>query len=290
MGTRFYALFPNLEEGKAERLFYHLKSEVNRIERKLSRFYPESDVSKLNMAPFGEPVEPDSELFELLEGCKYMWEKTQGAFDITCRPLLEFWKRDGASEGEEFLNACSRCGFEHLLLHNETGSVTMTTEGLELDFGGVGKGYALEKIKELLLHSGVEQAFISFGESSILALGDHPAGGNWKIGMNNYLEPGASLYEFRIHDGSVSTSSNFYLNDSGILINHGHIIDQVSKKPHLKLSSVSVSADSPLLSEMLSTAFLIMDDELVSLILAEYDEVKVVRADYEEGMTKIRKF
>lgn len=290
MGTRFYALLPDLEEGRAERLFYHMKGEVRRIERKLSRFLPESDISRLNTTPAGETITLDQELWDLLEGCRFMWDKTNGAFDLTLRPLTEFWKEKNAEVGDLHSEAREKCGFEHLKLDVESGTLVFGREGMELDFGGLGKGYALEKVKEMVLNGGAESAFISFGESSILAVGEHPAGGAWKIGMNNYLEPGQTLHEFRVENGSVSTSSNFYLNDSGSLINHRHIIDPKSGTPFEKLSAVSVSAKSPLLAEMLSTACLIADDQLVEQLSREYGSIEVVRADYSKESAVLTEF
>lgn len=280
MGTRFYALLPDLEEGKAERLFYHLRGEVNRIEQKMSRFLPESEVSRLNAAAAGETVEPDEELFDLLQACRYIWEKTDGAFDLTCRPLMEYWKDKESEADEDFQQVKDRCGFQHLLLDPDQRTAAFTRNGMEIDFGGLGKGYALEKIKEMILNTEAKSAFISFGESSVLALGEHPAGGAWKIGMNNYLDPGKTLHEFRLCGGSVSTSSNFRVNDSGRLVNHRHIIDPHSGKPWENLSAVSVHAESPLLAEMLSTACLVSESEKIRSLKEAYPEVDIVRADY----------
>lgn len=161
---------------------------------------------------------------------------------------------------------------------------------MELDLGGFGKGYALEKVKQMIESSAVDHAFISFGESSVLAMGEHPAGGAWKIGINDYTNPGNSIHEFEVTDGSVSTSSNFYLNDEGELENHQHVINPETGKPHELFTAVSVSAESPILAEILSTACLILPDEKIDELLKKYEDIKVIKVNYESDEPAITIF
>lgn len=292
MGTRFHALFPGIEETRAERVFYRIKMEIERIESKISRFLPDSDLSKINRMAAIAPVEMDPEMTDILSACQYCWNLTNGAFDSTLRPLMEYWKGEyhNNSEGSNFVNIREKVGFQHLRLDSESRTISFENDQIELDLGGFGKGYALEKVKELLLDASVDQAFISFGESSILAIGNHPAGDKWRIGMNNYAEPGNSVHEFRVSNGSVSTSSNFYLGDDGKLRNHRHVIDPETGKPHEPFTSVSVSAESPVLAEMLSTAFLVSTDDKIQEVMKQYDNLEVIRVDYKSEGVKLTTF
>lgn len=230
---------------------------------------------------------------DILLVCQTCWELTDGLFDITLRPLLNYWRStDPANRGEsEFLQIKERTGQEHVRIDEEKQILSFEQEGIEIDLGGFGKGYALEKIKELLNDMKVNRAFISFGESSILAIGDHPAGGDWKIGINNYLKPGSSAYEFKVRDGSVSTSSNFHLTDEGSLEKHSHIIDPMTGEPPESLSSVSVKFSSAVVAEMMSTAFLICtDDKKITEVVKKYHGMEAIRVDYNAGTPRITQF
>lgn len=95
MGTRFHLLMAETDEDVGFRIYQRIKNEVNRIEKKLSRFVPASDISRLNVAAFEYPAMVDDELFDVLKACKFCWEITAGAFDPTLRPLMEFQKNNG---------------------------------------------------------------------------------------------------------------------------------------------------------------------------------------------------
>mgnify|MGYP003133609875 CR=1 FL=1 len=292
MGTRFHALIPGIEETHAERIFYQIKMEVERIESKISRFLPDSDLSRINRLAAKKPVQMDPEMSDILNACHYCWSLTDRAFDSTLRPLMEYWKEDheDSLNDSDFKNIIDNVGFQHLTLDESDSTVMFDNDQVELDLGGFGKGYALEKVKEMLSDASIDQAFISFGESSILAIGDHPAGDKWRIGMNNYVNPGNTVHEFRVNNGSVSTSSNFFLDDAGRLRNHRHVINPKTGKPHEPFTSVSVSAESPVLAEMLSTAFLVSSDEKINEVMNHYENLEVIRVDYEPGNAIITQF
>ena len=292
MGTRFHSVLPKVENEEGDRIHELLKKEVARIENKLSRFIPGSELSKVNKQARKKPITVDNELFEILNSCKYCWELTDGAFDVSLRPMMEYWKdqKNGSDCREDFSVVKTSLGMQKITLNAETRSVMFDNSMLEIDLGGFGKGYALEKVKNLLEKSAVNDAFISFGESSILALGEHPAGDSWKVGINDYLNPGSSIHEFKVKRGSVSTSSNFYVNDQGKLHNHKHVIDPETGMPHEEFTSVSVLAESPVLAEVMSTAFLTMSDEKIRHVKNRYDGMEVVRVNYESDEPKITKF
>ena len=292
MNTRFHVIIPGIDDENGDRLFGAVKQEVNRIENKLSRFIPDSDVAMLNKKAANESVRADDEFFEIINACRVCWDITEGAFDPTLRPLMEYWKnRSEVDEADKKLNSIKdNIGMEKVQIDSESKTIHFDSDGLEIDLGGFGKGYALEKVKYMLEDASVKSAFISFGESSILALGEHPAGGSWKIGMNDYLNPGQSLHRFYVSGGSVSTSSNFFVSDNGRLKNHRHVIDPRIGQPVERCCSVSVSAESPVLAEMLSTAFLVSPDEVIYEVMNQYDHLEVIKVDYESGQGIVTEF
>lgn len=294
MNTRCHVVLPGLDTDKAEQVFSLLKKEVARVEQDLSRFIPDSVISQINNNAAQKPVLVNDEVFEILQTCRKYYDLTEGAFDITLRPLLDFWRNnipESADENQlnEIINST---GMDKVILDETENSVTFGHEGIEIDLGGYGKGYALELLNKSLRKFSVESAFISFGESSILTRGHHPAGDHWQVGMNDYLNPGSSLHTFKVRDGSVSTSSNFYVDDRGKLQNHRHVISPFSGHPVGDFKSVSVCSGSPVLAEIFSTAFLVSSDEFIHTILQSEETglVDAIKADYTSGESVVTRF
>ena len=290
MGTRCHLVLPGMEASRAERIFYVVKQEVNRVETCLSRFIPHSDISVINQHAGKEPVTVSDEIFKILESCLDFYELTEGAFDITLRPLMQYWKNK-QTNGESDLQLyelLDNLGSKQIVLNEKDQTVFLKNEKVEIDLGGFGKGYGLVTVHKLFQDFEVKNAFLSFGESSILTLGCHPAGDHWIIGLNDYTSPGQSVYSFSLNEGSVSTSSNFYVDDHGKLHNHRHVINPFTGYPVEDIVTVSVRADSPVTAEILSTAFLVLADETIESIREDIPECEIVRINYTTGQPEIQ--
>jgi FAD:protein FMN transferase len=275
MGSRFNAVLPFYNHEICEQLFNLIQNEVLRIESKLSYFYPESEVYKINKTACKSFVKIDDELFNILETCLEYSGQTFGAFDITLRPIIESIEKNGGAatkDGRSFLN--------QIKLNNTDKSVYFESDKVKIDFGGFGKGYALEKIKSFLDDSPIENAFISFGESSIMTKGKHPKGDNWQVGIKNFFDAQDSIHTFNLSDSSISSSGNYYVDDSGQLHNKVNVINPVTGSPVEGLSVVSVKSGSPLEAEILSTAFLVMQDEQINTVLDGFKDIEVVKVNY----------
>lgn len=292
MNTRCYVVLPGLDHNHADQVYHKIKLEINRIEKKLSRFIPESDISFINKHAFKKPVILDEELFDILITCKKYSELTEGAFDITLRPLMNFWKEQPEDHipGNEFPQLLDDVGMKHIQIDKDKKSVSFDSELIEIDLGGFGKGYAMEKIDELLCEHHIVHAFISFGESTILTRGCHPAGNCWKVGLNDYLNPGSSVHKFELNNGSMSTSANFYLNDSGTICNHRHVIVPETGYPVEECIQVSVSGESSIATEILSTAFLVSTDTLIEKTKGKLADLEIVKVDYSSGKSQAEIF
>jgi len=282
MGTRCYIVLPGIGEDRGEQVFEVIRQEVKRIESSLSRFIPHSEISIINKNAITEPVTVSPEIFDVLWTCKKYYEWTRGAFDITMRPLLEYWKGKPSNDESDLrlYELMDSIGMNRIQLNEEEQTVAFENETIEIDLGGFGKGYALDKCRELLQKASVENAFISFGESSVLTLGRHPAGDHWKVGLNNYSQPGEALHTFAVNEASVSTSSNFFVDDNGKLCNHRHVINPFTGYPVEKCMTVSVCSGSSLVAEVLSTAFLVSSEETIRSVKDEVESCSVVKVDY----------
>jgi FAD:protein FMN transferase len=282
MGTRCHVILPGIDADRGQHISAVLKHEINRIETILSRFIAHSDIALINFKGREEPVPVDQETFSILKTCIDYHHRTGGAFDITLRPLLDYWKnrKDDEEATTELYRLLDYTGTENIVLDEENQTVFLKNTTVELDLGGFGKGYALSRLEEFLDDFSVRDAFISFGESSVLTRGAHPAGDHWKIGVNNHLKPGESIHTFDVNSGSVSTSGNFYLDNHGNLQNHRHVINPFTGYPVKNLVSVSVHARSPVVAEILSTAYLVLSDDFMDVIRHDVPDCEIVKITY----------
>lgn len=290
MGTRCNIVLPGMDADESEVIARHLKTEILRIEGLLSRFLPDSEVSKVNEEASQQPVAVKDELFQVLKSCRHYHELTGGYFDITLRPVMQYWQDLPTGDTDTIDKLLMGLGTDKISLHDDGGYVSFQNENLSIDLGGFGKGYALDQVNRMLLRFGVENAFISMGESSILTLGNHPAGDCWKVGIKDYKAPDHSLHTFHVRYGSVSTSSNFFVDDNGDLVNNRHVIQPKTGIPVDDMVTVSVCAESAELAEVMSTALLVMPDELIEQASHKLPNMEVLKVDYGTGEANLTFF
>lgn len=283
MGTRFNAVIPFLDFEKGDRIFHNLQQEVTKVESLLSYFYRNSEVFKLNHRNRNINIPISEELFIVFEICFSYNLLTEGAFDITLRPIIEHIQ-DGLDKiGNDKKNIKSNnFGMDKIKLNKDDQSITFDNDYLKIDFGGFGKGYALEKIKAILSEYNIRDAFISFGESSVTALGKHPNGNCWNVGINNYLSPGSSICTIELNNESLSSSANFTISDSGSVNRKINVIDPVTKVPASRNKSITVKSSSPVEAEILSTAFLILQKESIEKLIGKINRISAVEVIYND--------
>jgi FAD:protein FMN transferase len=292
MGTRCHLVLPGVDENRADQIFQVVKHEINRVESCLSRFIPYSEISLINTHAAQAPFMVSEEIYNVLKTCLEYHKLTSGGFDITLRPVMQYWQNKSCYGASDLLlyEMLDSTGTRNIVLDEENRTVYLSHDRMEIDLGGFGKGYGLARVHKMFLDFKVENAFLSFGESSILTMGHHPAGDHWKIGLNNYVNPGHNIYMFTQNQGSVSTTSNFYVDDEGVLHSHRHVINPFTGYPVEDFVTVSVQSVCPVVAEILSTAFLVLSDNVIETICLDIAECEVVKVDYTTGHPEIVKF
>ncbi len=230
---------------------------LSHLEQELSRFDPRSDVSRINSLKPSETIRVGLATFECLEISSKMNQATFGAFDVTVAPLCSLWKRCADSEPSalEIESTMGKTGMRNLILDKTNLSVGVLTEGVEVDLGGIGKGYAVDQMVEVLKDWGIESALIHGGQSSVYALGDGMGGDPWRLSFREGKETGSDLPCVFLQD--------FSLSGSGTFIQGRHVIDpRTGKAIPVHATSWALTARA-VESDALSTAFLIMEDEEV---------------------------
>ena len=241
---------------------------VAELEAVLTTYAPASATSRMNAGAGSGPVAAPATLARILADSQRLSRATRGSFDPTVGPLIELWTRAGRSGrlpgAAEIATARRLVGIERIAIDAE-GRVSLAP-GMAVNFGGVGKGWALDRARELLEERGIERALLDFGGSSWLALGapaDAPA---WRVLLRDGRGGYAGAASLR--DTSVSFSESF--GDSSEIEGrrYGHVIDPRSGWPIQEpLAAVALARDGAT-AEALTKALLVLGPEEGLAVLA----------------------
>jgi thiamine biosynthesis lipoprotein len=229
MGTRLDVLLFGEDRQQLESLWLDAEAELYRQEKMLSRFDKESEVAKINHDAQFSSVRLSGELWEILLDCRRYYELTNGCFDVT---LSDFSK---------------------IIIQEESHSILFDQYGILLDFGGYAKGYALQCVRKRFSVAGIKRALVNFGNSSVLAVGTHPHGENWPIGIEDPAG-GALITTFNLKDTSMSVSGNTPANPQ-------HIVNTEKSVMVGGDMMVAVVSDNPIDAEVLTTAWVASGEE-----------------------------
>jgi FAD:protein FMN transferase len=287
MGTRFSMVLPGVDTMTGETLAEFADSHLRSQERLMSRFDALSPVSELNRRAVEEPTPVPPALWSILAQCRNHWQHTRGAFDITQCPLNQLWRehvQSGAEPSEQMIrDTRARTGLDRIRFDDAARTLKFATDGMSLDLGGFGKGFALERLAEHFRAQGIERAFFSFGESSVTVIGSHPHGPAWPVGIANMFHPETATHTFSLRDASLSTSGTAPFNETGGPQNFGHIINPRDGRPISGYRTMSVMSPSAIDAEVLSTALLVTPEIERAEILSGYPGASAIEITYESS-------
>jgi thiamine biosynthesis lipoprotein len=221
--------------------------EAGRLDGMLSNYLPASEWSRMNRTAGLRPLRLSAELFQLISDCMKYSQQSAGAFDITVGPLMKVWGfyrgEGGLPQRAEIRNALARTGYRHVRLDPAAQTIRFDQTGVELDPGGIGKGYAVDRMVEVLKGNGVEIALVSAAGSSIYGLGappDEPRG--WRVTIRAPGNAKQSAAEVFLKNTSLSTSGSYEKFFWAEGRRYSHIMDPRTGYPAQGASSVSVLA------------------------------------------------
>jgi thiamine biosynthesis lipoprotein len=242
--------------------------EVDRLEGELSRFIGNSDIARINNLPADEPLILGLDAFECLElGCK-LYEQTDGAFDITIGSLFSCWRDEDEKPRtptkKELELAREHTGAHLLILDELEHTVQLSISPVQVDLGGIGKGYAVDKVAELLRDWSIEVVLISGGYSSVLALEGPEQTKGWPLTLSDPDNHKQILAHLRLEGRALSGSG---------LQKGRHIIDPRTAQPVKGRFAAWASASDAATADALSTAFMIMSPEEIEKICRSHPDV-----------------
>jgi thiamine biosynthesis lipoprotein len=239
---------------------------VERLETQMTIYRDDSEVSLLNARAASESVIVEEGLYHLLQRAKELHGVTDGAFDVTAGPLSKTWgfyRRQGRiPEDREIEAALELVGSDklHLNTNSAGNAIRFDLPGMEINLGGIGKGYALDRAAQLLTHAGVEDFVIHGGQSSVLARGSRQGSPTdaWQVNIRHPLRDERLVASFLLRDRAVGTSGparqSFYYRGR----RYGHILDPRTGHPVDGVHSCSVVANDAATADALSTAFFVL--------------------------------
>ncbi|WP_156351247.1 FAD:protein FMN transferase [Sphingomonas sp. Leaf25] len=263
MNTRFSLVVPNISAESGESLAIDIGRRLVQDECVMSRFDPDAEVATINRLPARRRLPLSDRLFAILSDCRAHWIRTHGAFDVTLGATNDNWRSGGRGPG-----ASAPGGWDQVDLDADRRTIAFAQAGVRIDLGGVGKGIALQGVAGRIAAAGIDHAFVSFGDSSILIIGPQPGGAAWRIGIRDEGEPAASLHAFDLYGGSVSTS--------GIDPIRPHLIEPTARRAPRGWRMLSVACACPVEAEVLSTALIVRPAKERAAILANYPSVQAV--------------
>jgi thiamine biosynthesis lipoprotein len=220
----------------------------------LSNYRTDSELSQLNRNAAAKPVKVSKELFDLVSACLRYSEASEGAFDISVGPLMKVW---GFYKGSghfphraEIRGAMANVGYKNIVLDAAQQTVSYRRTGVEIDPGGIGKGYAVDRMVNILRNNGIRSGLITAGSSSIYGIGAPPTESKgWRIAIKHPKDPGQSVEEVFLKDMSMSTSGNYekFFRVAGKV--YSHIMDPRTGYPAPGMLQVSVVTPKTLDSE-----------------------------------------
>ena len=262
MGNRFEISVVAESENYAIECIDDAVNEIRRIEKLLTTFDESSQTNSINRNAGIEPVIVDREVFELISRSKKISELTQGAFDITYGSVdKRIWNFDqnmtSLPDPAIARKLVRLINYENIILDKNNSTVFLREKGMRIGFGGIGKGYAADKAKSLLIQKGISSGIVN-ASGDLTVWGKQPDGETWTIGI---ADPNAARHAFsslELTNTSIATSGNY---EKFILVDgkkFSHTIDPKTGMPVTGIKSVTIIAPMAELADALATPVMIM--------------------------------
>jgi thiamine biosynthesis lipoprotein len=246
-------------------------AELENVDNLMSDYKDDSQISRVNRDAYNQPVRVGESTFEVLQRARHFSKLTNGAFDVTVGPLVDLW-RTAAEQNRtptetELATARSKVGYEKLTLDADKMTVRFAAEGMRLDLGGIGKGYAIDKAIEAMQKSGAIGGMVDVGGDVRCFSAPPPGKDTWLIGLQNpaktkdWLGTGTPLMILKIIDGAVTTSGDYRRFALIEGKKYSHILNRATGRGTGEPSSVTIIAKTAIDADALATAVTVLGPE-----------------------------
>jgi FAD:protein FMN transferase len=277
MATRFEIVLPGEDRARLLAAAEEALDEVERLEAQLSMYRPESELSGVNARAAAGPVRVEPRLFSLLRLALDISRSTGGAFDPTIAPLLRAWGFAGGpgkvADPQAVAEARGVTGASLVVPDEEASTLRFLRDGVSIDLGAIGKGYAIDRALEILEEAGVRSALIHGGTSTVYGLGSPPGGDGWRVALRDPSGgPEETLGVVCLRDRALSVSApHGKAFQEGDRL-YGHVLDPRTGEPARAAMLAAVSHPGATLTDALSTALLVLGPEGLPELARRYPD------------------
>lgn len=291
MGTMAEIQVVHADPNAAHEAMEHAYATAMQLEDRLSHFRVHSDIGRANTSAFEAPVSVSQDTHDVLKSGLHWAKVTQGLYDPAIGRLTQIWKEQTAMQHhqtanlpapETYLELANQNLYQHLELSEQAGQpmIRFKKPEVQLDLGGVGKGYALDRMMYILRLQGIEQALVNLG-GEVGVLGTNRHGEEWKVGIRDPHRPSAIAKVLRLSNQVVATSGNYeqYFYSQADKKLYHHLIHPHQAKPvRQQFHSLSVVAKLGTDADALSTGLFFLSEAQTSQVLNHHTEnVQVIR-------------
>ena len=256
---------------------------VRKVESYTSRFKKGSDVWLINEKAGSVPVKVHPETLEIVERSRELSQLTGGAFDITVAPIVELWgfydQKYRVPTQQEIDTTRALVYYRNVMVDHTSGTVTLARPGVEIDLGGVAKGYATGAVCGLLRNRGVKSGLVNFG-GAVGAIGFRSDEKQWVVGIKSPRgDPEDLLGELKVSNAYVSSSGNyerFFIKDGK---RYCHIFDPATGRQPTEVMSVTVVGPDSMNADILSTALFVLGPQKGQELLSKFEGYEAVFVD-----------
>jgi thiamine biosynthesis lipoprotein len=252
--------------------------EVDRIDRLMSHYRADSPLSRINREAGRSPVTVEPELFNFIADAMRYHRDSDGAFDVTVGPLMRAWgffRGDGRVPADDELAAARRrVGGAHVILNPLDRTISFDDAGVELDLGGIAKGYAVDRVVRLLKQRQIAAALISAGGSTIYALGAPPGRDGWNVTIQDPIDPRKTALTVGLKDRALSVAGSAEKSFESRGVTYSHIMDPRTGNPAQGVLSVAVLARSGTAGDALDNAFFVLGPDATRPYLKQLSDTE----------------
>ena len=279
MGTSILAEVWSMDPGKADAGIAAVMREMHRIDKLMSPFRKDSELSMVNREAADHPVIISRELFDLIERSLYFSRISHGAFDITFSSVGYMYDyREGIAPSDaEIKQALPGINYRHLILDRNASTIRFARKGMRIDLGGIAKGFAVDNSIAILSKMGFHQALVTAGGDSRI-LGDKN-GKPWMTGIRDPRQKGESVVVIPLSDAAISTSGDYerYFMRDGV--RYHHILNPKTGKSVHDTRSATVIGPDATTTDALSTTLFVLGWEKAMQLLKSLPGIDAVIID-----------
>ncbi len=289
MGSSFSITVVAESQLKADTYIDLAVNEISRIENLISSWKESSETTEINKAAGIKAIKVDNELLMLIKRSLMISKLTSGAFDISYASMDKIWKYDGSMtqlpSKDEIAESIAKVGYNNIIIDEEKSTVFLKLKGMKIGFGGIGKGYAADQAKKLLIAQGVSGGIIN-ASGDMNTWGKQANGEDWLVAITNPLNKEHAFGLFPISNRAVVTSGDYekFVEFAGK--KYSHIIDPRTGYPASGIISTTVFADSAEMADALATSMIVLGQEVGLNLINQLPNTECILVDNEGNVFK----